>query len=184
MGLINKAMRFATERHKNQTRKFSHKLYITHPREVAMILLSVLDDADQELIAAAVLHDVVEDTYTNQGEGFTTIRSLFGDKVSGLVRELTTDKIDKDLVGKKQYLTDKMNNMSSDALLIKLADRYHNVESLLDEETDVDFIKWYWKETVYIIDNLRTDLTGEHELLLGNINELLEHIKIKVIDRR
>ena len=181
MGMINDAIKFASIRHIKQTRKFNFKPYITHPREVALILLAVLPEIDSEIVAAAVLHDVVEDTYEDPKEGFHEIELRFGRRVRELVEELTTNASEKKIFGKKKYLSKKMNEMSSDALLIKLADRYHNVEVLLDPETDIDFVKRYWAETVYIIDNLRNDLTDTHELLIGNINELLEFIKTSLL---
>lgn len=181
MGMINDAIKFASARHIKQTRKFNFQPYITHPREVALILLSVLPEIDSEVITAAVLHDVVEDTYEDPKVGSHEIELRFGKRVRGLVEELTTDVSEKSILGKKKYLSKKMNEMSSDALLIKLADRYHNVEGLLDPETDIDFVKRYWAETVYIIDNLRSDLTDTHELLIGNINELLEFIKTSLL---
>ena len=183
MGMINEAIKFASSRHIGQTRRFNLQPYITHPREVALILLSILPETDSEIIAAAVLHDVVEDTYENPKEGFREVELKFGKRVCELVEELTTNILEKKMLGKKKYLSQKMNNMSPDALLIKLADRYHNVEGLLDPEVDTDFIKWYWTETVFIIDNLRSELTNSHELLIGNINELLEYIKTEVLDK-
>jgi (p)ppGpp synthase/HD superfamily hydrolase len=181
MSIIAKALKFATERHSGQFRKFDSKPYVTHPKEVTFILLEIMDDADTEILAAAILHDTVEDTYDNIEEGLNDVGKLFGQRVMGLVDELTTRKEDVKRHGKKKCLTAKMNAMTNDAFLIKLADRYHNIEGLLNANVPKDFIRWYWKETVYIIDNLDREFTKEHDLLLGNINAILEHIKTETL---
>lgn len=177
MGIINAAIKFASARHIEQTRKFNFQPYTSHPREVALILLSLLPEIDSEIIAAAILHDVVEDTYESAEDGFREIELRFGRRVRGLVEELTTDTSEKKVYGKKKYLSEKMKGMSSDALLIKLADRYHNVEGLLDQGVPLDFIRWYWEETIHIIDHLDREFTATHDMLLSNINEILELIK-------
>ena len=58
--IIQKALLFATEAHGKQVRKYTGEPYIVHPVEVMSIVKSVV--SDEEVLAAALLHDVVEDT--------------------------------------------------------------------------------------------------------------------------
>ena len=84
--IVYKAYEIAHDAHKNQFRK-SGEPYIIHPLNVALILTSL--EADLESIAAALLHDVVEDTaYT-----YENIKSLFGEEIANLVDGVT--KLDK-----------------------------------------------------------------------------------------
>ena len=85
--LVDKAARFAIEAHSGVARKGDGLPYIIHPFEVATIAGSVTND--QEVIAAALLHDVVEDTEISAGE----LRDRFGARVAVLVASETEDKM-------------------------------------------------------------------------------------------
>lgn len=84
--LLNKAMDYAAEMHANQFRE-SGEPYITHPIAVANILFDL--GLDYSTIAAALLHDCVEDTPATEEE----IKKLFGEEIAGLVSGVT--KLDK-----------------------------------------------------------------------------------------
>ena len=129
ISLIEKAYRLADDAHRNQVRK-SGEPYIIHPLCVAIILADL--EMDKETIAAGLLHDVVEDTI------FTTeeIREQFGDDVALLVDGVTK-------LSRLQYDGDKLElqaenlrkmflAMAKDirVILIKLADRLHNMRTL------------------------------------------------------
>ncbi len=126
--LLNKAYVYAMRAHGHQRRK-SGAPYFSHPIEVAAILTDLhLDDAT---IAAALLHDTVEDTETTVEE----LRELFGPDIAQLVDGLT--KIGQlDLVSKKAEQAENLRKLllaiATDArvLLIKLADRMHNMRTL------------------------------------------------------
>lgn len=77
---------------------------------------------------------------------------MFGDLVASLVKELSSDKEEQNKKGKIAYLTDKMLNMSSWALTIKLADRLDNVSDL--ENISEKFKNKYSKETKNILKKL------------------------------
>lgn len=127
-GLLNRAYVYSMQAHGHQKRA-SGAPYFSHPLEVAGILADLkLDDAT---IAAALLHDTIEDTDTTQEE----IDELFGQEIGGLVGGLT--KIAKlDLVTKKAEQAENFRKLlvaiSSDVrvLLVKLADRLHNMRTL------------------------------------------------------
>ncbi|MBR4964297.1 MAG: bifunctional (p)ppGpp synthetase/guanosine-3',5'-bis(diphosphate) 3'-pyrophosphohydrolase [Alistipes sp.] len=119
--------KFAAEAHKEQRRR-SGEPYITHPIAVATILARELEMTDNTVIAA-FLHDVVEDTDHTVEE----IRQLFGDDVAFLVDTVTKRKKDsyqhsKQIDNYRQILESVHYDVR--ALLIKLADRLHNMRTL------------------------------------------------------
>jgi GTP pyrophosphokinase len=126
--LLNRAYVYAMKAHGAQTRA-SGDPYFSHPLEVAAILTDLkLDDAT---IVAAVLHDTIEDTNTTREE----IDRLFGEQIGRLVEGLT--KIEKlDLVSKQARQGENFRKLllavAEDVrvLLIKLADRLHNMRTL------------------------------------------------------
>jgi (p)ppGpp synthase/HD superfamily hydrolase len=143
-----KAWKFARSSHDGIKRKFTGVPYFYHVRQVFKLVKKV--DSRSELGAASLLHDTVEDV---EEVTVDIIRSEFGDVVASLVKELTSDKDMVKVMGKPEYLLDKMCSMSDDALIIKLCDRYQN---LSDHFTASDsFRSKYYKETKYIIDNLK-----------------------------
>ena len=126
--LLNRAYVYAMKAHGNQTRA-SGEAYFNHPLEVAAILTEMkLDDAT---IAAALLHDTVEDTEATHQE----IEEKFGKEIASLVDGLT--KIKKiDLVTTEATQAENLRKlllaMSKDVrvLMVKLADRLHNMRTI------------------------------------------------------
>ncbi|MFM8748173.1 MAG: RelA/SpoT family protein [Aestuariivirga sp.] len=126
--LLNRAYVYAMKAHGNQKRA-SGEAYFNHPLEVAAILTEM--KLDSATIAAALLHDTVEDTEATHQE----IEEKFGQEIAGLVDGLT--KIAKlDLVTKEAAQAENLRKlllaMSRDVrvLLVKLADRLHNMRTL------------------------------------------------------
>ena len=126
--LLNRAYVYAMKAHGNQTRA-SGEAYFNHPLEVAAILADMkLDDAT---IAAALLHDTVEDTEATQQE----IHEKFGPEIAALVDGLTKikqlDRVTKEAT-QAENLRKLLIAMSRDVrvLLVKLADRLHNMRTL------------------------------------------------------
>src|SRR4051812_37053718 len=89
LSLILSAVKFSAEKHRNQRRKGEDESpYINHPIEVAETLWSIGKVRAVSIIAAALLHDTIEDTDTEPEE----IRERFGDEVLSLIQEVTDDK--------------------------------------------------------------------------------------------
>lgn len=148
--LVEKARIYAQSKHEGQIRKFENKPYFIHPERVAHILYQFKVSKNiNGLIAAAYLHDVVEDTNTSIEE----IKELFGDLVASIVLELTSDKNEIKRFSKKEYLANKMLNMSNYALTLKLADRIDNVNRI--QWSPEKFKLKYAEETDYIINKLK-----------------------------
>jgi GTP pyrophosphokinase len=126
--LLNRAYVYAMKAHGSQKRA-SGDPYFSHPLEVAAILTELR--VDDETIAAAMLHDTIEDTETTRSD----IATRFGENIASLVDGLT--KIKKlDLVSKKAAQAENLRKLllavAADArvLLVKLADRLHNMRTL------------------------------------------------------
>src|SRR6202023_1466813 len=126
--LLDRAYVYAMKAHGSQTRA-SGDPYFSHPLEVAAILTDLkLDDAT---IAAALLHDTIEDTPTTRAE----IDQLFGPDIGALVEGLT--KLKKlDLVTREAKQAENLRKLllaiavDVRVLLVKLADRLHNMRTL------------------------------------------------------
>jgi GTP pyrophosphokinase len=168
--LIRKAFDVAVDAHKDQRRK-SGEAYIFHPIAVAKIVASEIG-LGATSIAAALLHDVVEDTPITVHD----IEKLFNPKVAQLVEGLTKiSLVQKDLNAsiqaenfRKMILT---LNDDVRVILIKLADRLHNMQTMdsmrEDKQTKIA------SETLYIYAPLA------HRLGLYNIKTKLEDLGLK-----
>lgn len=132
MELTNKAIAFAMKAHEGQTRKVSGLPYIVHPIEVYAICKKYKEShCIDEICAAAVLHDTLEDTELT----YDYLSREFGETVASLVQEVTTDAKKCAEIGKLEYINYKLKNLSSWALVIKLADMLANVTDNPAEKT-------------------------------------------------
>ncbi|TCT31465.1 RelA/SpoT family protein [Martelella mediterranea] len=128
VALLNKAYVYAMQKHGRQKRA-SGDPYISHPLEVAAILTDL--HLDESTIAVALLHDTIEDTSATRAE----IDAFFGEEIGNLVEGLT--KIKRlDLVSRKAQQAENLRKLllsvADDVrvLLVKLADRLHNMRTL------------------------------------------------------
>ncbi|MFX0162464.1 MAG: HD domain-containing protein [Candidatus Hodarchaeota archaeon] len=126
-GLISKAFFFSKMAHEGQKRKGGADFFI-HPLEVAKMLSKL--GADEETVCAALLHDVVEDTEATLDE----VREEFGEKIAFLVEALTKTSIDfENKAERKARYREQVKKATEEdrrVLLIKLADRLHNIKTL------------------------------------------------------
>lgn len=122
--LIERAMALAVRAHEGQMRKEGPMPYIVHPVSVALILARY--GFSDTVIAAALVHDVIEDTDVTNEE----LRRVLGDNVADLVAPVTHDDTLPWEEKKKAYI-EKVRTASEGAKAISLADKIANAESLI-----------------------------------------------------
>ena len=120
--MVRKAAEFAIRAHEGVMRKGSQIPYISHPMEVAMIIAMMTDD--QELIAAAYLHDVIEDA----GVTYEELEQEFGTRVAELVREESEDK-SKSWLERKQATIAHLSTAKTEDKLLLFGDKLSNLRS-------------------------------------------------------
>ena len=143
--IILKAAHFAAQKHRDQRRKDEDSSpYINHPISVAKIISEIGNVEDPEVLAAALLHDTLEDTKTTPEE----LIDNFGERVCGLVQEVTDDKTLPKLE-RKQRQIDHAKEISEGAALIKLGDKISNVTDITntpptdwDSNRRLDYFEW------------------------------------------
>lgn len=125
--LILDAAAFAADRHRDQRRKGAEGApYVNHVIAVARALAAEGGIRDAEVLAAALLHDTVEDTGTSTAE----LAARFGPRVAGLVAEVTDDKTLPKPERKRRQVADAAAK-SEGARSIKLADKLCNLRDIL-----------------------------------------------------
>jgi len=126
IALILKALEFAARKHRNQRRKDKvASPYINHPIALANVLWHEGAVTDPVVIAAALLHDTIEDTETTWQE----LRGEFGDEVADVVLEVTDVKWMKWKVRKRLQVA-RARYASDKAKLVKLADKICNLRDM------------------------------------------------------
>lgn len=165
MDVIEKARVFATAAHAAaaQLRKYTMEPYIVHPREVAGIVSQ--HGGSDEMVAAAWLHDVVEDT----GVTLETIRDEFGDEVATLVGWLTDVSRPEQGNRATRKAIDRAHTAAApaDAQTIKLCDLISNCTSI--KEHDEAFAKVYFEEKRLLLEVL----TKGNPILLARAKALV-----------
>ena len=155
--LVDRALSFATLAHGDQRRKYTGEMYIVHPIEVMEIVKTV--PHDDAMLAAALLHDVVEDTAVTLEE----IRTSFGDDVASLVDDLTDVSKPEDGNRKTRKALDREQSAQTSATeqTIKLADLISNSRDIL--ENDPHFAKVYLAEKELLLEVLTKGDKSLHE---------------------
>ena len=165
--IVDQAIIFASKAHFGQKRKGKDVPYIVHPLEAMAIVASIT--SDPELIAAAALHDVIEDTkYT-----YEDLQAKFGKRVADLVKAESDEEVedkthDKSWKERKIEGIEKLKNSSRDVQIIALGDKLANIRdmwrdytSVGDElwnrfhENDPKLHEWRYKELVKALSNLK-----------------------------
>lgn len=167
MELVSEAVAFAVKAHDGMRRKKSSTPYILHPMEAAVIVSTMTDD--QDLIAAAVLHDVVEDA----GIAMDEIEARFGKRVRELVASETEDKradrppTETWLIRKEESLSVLKNTEDPGVLMVWLGDKLANMRSFYREfkvsgdamwqrfnQKDVTQQAWYYRSIADLTERL------------------------------
>jgi (p)ppGpp synthase/HD superfamily hydrolase len=161
MDVVRKAQVYAMAAHAavGQKRKYTNEPYIVHPAEVARIVASV-PDSTPDMVAAAWLHDVVEDT----GCTFTDIHMAFGIDIATLVGWLTDVSKPEDGNRAVRKAMDRAHTAEApaEAQTIKLADLISNSRSIMQH--DAEFARVYLEEKRLLLEVMTRGDAGLHAL--------------------
>lgn len=162
--LILRATVFAERVHRGQPRKYTGEPYIVHPLEVAQLVASV--NSGDEVVAAALLHDVIEDC----GITLRQIERAFGMNVGHLVDQVTDRYTKEAFPGENRRTRKKLEVMriakiSAPAKAIKLADMISNTQSIVLH--DPEFAKVYMPEKRAMLDVLAEGAAPLYRQALG-----------------
>lgn len=159
--VILRAAKFAADAHRNQRRKdCDASPYIGHPLAVADILANEGHVTDPDIIVAALLHDVIEDTDTHIAE----IHAKFGMVVASIVAEVTDDKL-LSVAERKRLQVVKAASKSDQAKLVKIADKTCNLRDIINAPP----VDWPVKRRIAYFDWARDVVAG-----LRGVNPALE----------
>ena len=166
-GLINKAIYFAKKYHDGQLRKSGEPFY-SHPLEVAYMISDY--NLKTDVIAASILHDVVEDTEVT----INMILETFGQRVAEMVNRLTRDRPDGTKLSVKEIIRMAYKNGDKEVLLIKIFDRLHNLQNIHFLTAD--------KQIKVAKETLNTVLLAATYLEDINIDFIIGNIVNKILD--
>lgn len=123
---LTKALLFAAEAHRNQRRKgAAQEPYLNHLVEVLDLLVQATDGTDTDMLIAAILHDVVEDTSAS----YEDVAKKFGERVAGIVRE-NSDDMTLPKAERRRARIAAMPLKSREARLVKMADVISNLRAI------------------------------------------------------
>ena len=152
--LVLQALAFAADKHRDQRRKdAAASPYINHPIALANVLVREGDVTDPAVLAAALLHDTVEDTQTTPAE----LRAAFGPAIAAIVEEVTDDK-SLPKAERKRLQVEHAATMTREAKLVKLADKICNLRDMADHppaKWDLARRREYFEWAKAVIDGLR-----------------------------
>jgi GTP diphosphokinase / guanosine-3',5'-bis(diphosphate) 3'-diphosphatase len=175
IALLLKAGDFSAERHAAQRRKGEQDVpYVNHPLRVARYLVEFGGIEDVNVLAAALLHDTIEDTRTTEEE----LREEFGDPIADLVLEVTDDKSLPKAERKRRQIV-HAPSVSVEATQIKVADKLSNVQDIAEappvdwtRERRIEYLDW----TEKVVDAL----TNANPALLARYREALAEARGKL----
>jgi guanosine-3',5'-bis(diphosphate) 3'-pyrophosphohydrolase len=170
IGLILEAAQFAAHKHRYQKRKDKNKTpYINHPLEVARVLNEEGGVTDPGILAAALLHDTIEDTQAT----YVELRGQFGKRIADIVAEVTDTKFLAKQT-RKQLQAVKAGHASTAAQQVKIADKICNLRDILANPP----VKWslerkqkYFDDAKAVVEETRV----ANAALAGRFDRLYSH---------
>lgn len=188
--ILERAIRTASEFHRDQTRKGSGLPYISHTMAVMLILQRAGFD-DDRLLAAAVLHDVVEDTDCT----LEMLKEQFPPEVAQWVSETSEHKqdeagTDRSWVDRKREHLAHAASASFEARSIILADKYHNLCSMLYDldrgetvwerfNAPVEHVLWYNREMIVTVARETPELNVLRRAAIDTLVQLISAAKVE-----
>jgi len=134
--LIDRAIGYAARAHDGQQRKAGNIPYIAHPVAVAMSLQAM--GCPEIVVAAALLHDTVEDTDVTLAD----IRATFGDEIADIVAGVTEPDKGNGWEERKQYLIEKLRWAPLEVKLVAAADKFHNLSHISHSHLKHGEVAW------------------------------------------
>lgn len=186
MNIVDKAIVFAAKVHRNQVRKGTDIPYITHPFAVGMMLQRA--NCSEEVIAAGILHDTLEDTDTT----FEELKDEFGLRIAILVQSASEQDKSLPWEVRKQHTIEHIKDASLEELQVIVADKLHNLQTIhkdLDVMGDAIWQRfnrgkreqhWYYSSIVKALSRRKRefpligDLEEEVKAVFGSIDFLSE----------
>ena len=172
---IFSALEFAATKHQFQKRKGAAGIpYINHLIEVAALLSRMISDPSADLLIAATLHDVIEDTNAKKED----IQNRFGEKVLGIVLEVTDD-MSLPSFERKALQIQHAKDLSYEARCIKIADKTCNIRDILytrikwSRKRKIKYIQW----AIQVVNEIRDThpgLVAEFDRIIKQSEEMLE----------
>lgn len=165
--LFDKAVKLAVEAHSGTERRCKGFPYIIHPMEAVAIVATMTND--QEMLAAAFLHDVVEDTDVTLEQ----IRELFGDRVAELVRHETAP-LDENLTWRerKTLQVEQLAAAPHDSKIVALGDKLSNMSGIALDYRQVGDEVW----SRFHAPNGKPDVEWYYRSLADALSELSETV--------
>lgn len=138
---LDKALVFAIKAHSGVERRGKDLPYIVHPMEAVAIVATMTKD--QEILSAAALHDVIEDTEYTEDD----IRKEFGERVSHLVSSETDLIVEgksesESWRERKQYAIERLGKLDRDAKIVSLGDKLSNARAMLQDYEELGEELW------------------------------------------
>lgn len=169
--LVSRALAFATQAHASvgQTRKYTGEPYINHPIEV-MGIVKATAHHDDVMLAAALLHDTIEDTPVS----YEHVLAAFGTEVADMVMDLTDQCPDGNRAARKAAEALRLGTIPSRAQTVKLADLISNTASIVAH--DPGFARIYLREVLRVLEAMTEGDAGLRARALGQIDQARETI--------
>lgn len=176
--LFDKALKFATDAHSGTERRGKGFPYIIHPMEAVAIVATIT--SDQELLAAAVLHDTVEDTDVT----IEDIRKEFGERVATLVQHETAQlPSNAPWRARKQSQSDLLASAPRDSKIVAIGDKLSNLRAIASDFKQIgdelwkrfsapngkEDVAWYYRQLAVALSDLEGTAPYEEYMHLLDI---------------
>ena len=136
MNVIEKALQVASKAHVNQYRKHTDIPYIIHPVAVGMILMKA--GYSDDIVAAGILHDTVEDTSLSLAD----IEREFGPNIANIVDGCSEPDKSLSWEERKKHTIEFLKNASEDIKAVACADKLHNIRSIMNDYEQTGDLVW------------------------------------------
>lgn len=136
MGIVEQALIAASKSHRDQCRKNSDIPYITHPVTVGMMLMKA--GYDDDIVAAGILHDTVEDTHLT----LMDIQREFGPRIAKIVEGCSEPNKSLPWKERKEHTIEFLRTANEEIRVVACADKLHNIRSIVQDHEQIGDSVW------------------------------------------